>query len=97
MDEGRFGERHDDRVGLGEGSVNPQKFPHGLKPLIDYINSLGMKFGLWLEPEMVNPESRRHRNPAYVSAYGPCACLGRPPGSPLCGWSGPAGIIRRYL
>jgi alpha-galactosidase len=41
--------------------VNPQKFPHGLKGLIDYVNSRGMRFGLWVEPEMVNPNSDLYR------------------------------------
>lgn len=63
MDDGWFGKRNDDHAGLGDWYVNPQKFPHGLQPLISYVNSLGMDFGLWFEPEMVNPDSdlyRRH-------------------------------------
>jgi alpha-galactosidase len=63
MDDGWFGERKDDHAGLGDWYVNPQKFPNGLKPLIDKVHSLGMDFGLWVEPEMVNPDSdlyRRH-------------------------------------
>jgi alpha-galactosidase len=63
MDDGWFGRRNNDHAGLGDWFVNPQKFPNGLHPLIDYVNSLGMKFGLWFEPEMVNPDSdlyRRH-------------------------------------
>jgi alpha-galactosidase len=46
---------------LGDWTVNPQKFPAGLKGLIDYINGLGMDFGLWVEPEMVNPDSDLYR------------------------------------
>lgn len=57
MDDGWFGQRKDDHAGLGDWYVNPQKFPHGLKPLIDKVHSLGMDFGLWVEPEMVNPNS----------------------------------------
>ena len=57
MDDGWFGERKDDHAGLGDWYVNPQKFPRGLKPLIDKVHSLGMDFGLWVEPEMVNPNS----------------------------------------
>ena len=57
MDDGWFGERKDDHAGLGDWYVNTQKFPHGLKPLIDKVHSLGMDFGLWVEPEMVNPNS----------------------------------------
>lgn len=61
MDDGWFGARNNDHAGLGDWSVNPQKFPNGLKPLIDYVNSLGMDFGLWFEPEMVNPDSNLYR------------------------------------
>jgi alpha-galactosidase len=61
MDDGWFGQRNDDHAGLGDWYVNPQKFPNGLKGLIDYVNKLGMKFGLWVEPEMVNPNSDLYR------------------------------------
>lgn len=61
MDDGWFGARNDDHAGLGDWYVNPQKFPNGLKPLIDYVNSLQMRFGLWFEPEMVNPNSDLYR------------------------------------
>lgn len=61
MDDGWFGERNDDHAGLGDWYVNPQKFPHGLKPLIDKVHTLGMSFGLWVEPEMVNPNSNLYR------------------------------------
>ncbi|HLY18642.1 MAG TPA: alpha-galactosidase [Bryobacteraceae bacterium] len=61
MDDGWFGQRNDDHAGLGDWSVNPQKFPNGLKGLISYVNGLGMKFGLWVEPEMVNPNSDLYR------------------------------------
>ena len=63
MDDGWFGARDNDRAGLGDWTVNPRKFPNGLKPLIDRVNALGMEFGLWVEPEMVNADSdlyRRH-------------------------------------
>ena len=63
MDDGWFGKRNNDHAGLGDWTVNPQKFPAGLKGLIDYVNGLGMDFGLWVEPEMVNADSdlyRRH-------------------------------------
>jgi len=62
MDDGWFGKRNDDHAGLGDWYVNPQKFPNGLKPLISYVNSLGMDFGLWFEPEMVNPDSDLYRH-----------------------------------
>lgn len=61
MDDGWFGARDSDRAGLGDWFVNPRKFPNGLKPLIDSVRSLGMKFGLWVEPEMVNPDSDLYR------------------------------------
>jgi alpha-galactosidase len=61
MDDGWFGQRNDDHKGLGDWYVNPQKFPNGLGGLIDSVNKLGMKFGLWVEPEMVNPDSDLYR------------------------------------
>ncbi|MGA8939709.1 MAG: alpha-galactosidase [Acidobacteriaceae bacterium] len=67
MDDGWFGQRKVDNAGLGDWYVNPQKFPHGLKPLIDKVHSLGMDFGLWVEPEMVNPDSDLYRkHPDWV-------------------------------
>lgn len=67
MDDGWFGERKDDHAGLGDWYVNAEKFPHGLKPLIDKVHSLGMDFGLWVEPEMVNPNSDLYRkHPDWV-------------------------------
>jgi alpha-galactosidase len=61
MDDGWFGKRNNDHAGLGDWFVNTQKFPNGLKPLIDHVNGLGMDFGLWVEPEMVNPDSDLYR------------------------------------
>jgi alpha-galactosidase len=61
VDDGWFGERATDKAGLGDWAVNPQKFPNGLKPLIDRVHALGMDFGLWVEPEMVNPDSQLYR------------------------------------
>jgi len=61
MDDGWFGQRKDDHTGLGDWYVNPEKFPHGLTPLIDKVHGLGMDFGLWVEPEMVNPDSDLYR------------------------------------
>ena len=70
MDDGWFGQRKDDHAGLGDWYVNPQKFPHGLKPLIDHVHSLGMDFGLWVEPEMVNPNSDLYRkHPDWVMNF----------------------------
>jgi alpha-galactosidase len=74
MDDGWFGQRKNDHAGLGDWYVNPQKFPHGLKPLIDKVHSLHMDFGLWVEPEMVNPDSDLYRNhPDWALQF-----LGRP-------------------
>jgi alpha-galactosidase len=61
VDDGWFGARSDDHAGLGDWYVNSTKFPHGLKPLIDKVHSLGMDFGLWVEPEMVNSDSDLYR------------------------------------
>jgi alpha-galactosidase len=70
MDDGWFGKRNNDRAGLGDWDVNPQKFPNGLKPLIDHVNSLGMDFGLWVEPEMVNADSDLYRrHPDWVMNF----------------------------
>jgi len=67
MDDGWFGARNDDHAGLGDWFVNPQKFPQGLKGLIDHVNGLGMDFGLWVEPEMVNANSDLYRkHPDWV-------------------------------
>jgi alpha-galactosidase len=67
IDDGWFGQRKDDHAGLGDWYVNPQKFPHGLTPLIDKVHALGMDFGLWVEPEMVNPDSDLYRkHPDWV-------------------------------
>ena len=52
---------------LGDWYVNTEKFPRGLKPLIDKVHALGMDFGLWVEPEMVNPDSDLYRkHPDWV-------------------------------
>lgn len=70
VDDGWFGKRNNDHAGLGDWVVNPQKFPRGLQSLIDYVNSLGMDFGLWIEPEMVNPDSDLYRaHPDWVMNF----------------------------
>ena len=67
MDDGWFGERKTDHAGLGDWYVNKEKFPNGLKPLIDKVHALGMDFGLWVEPEMINPDSDLYRkHPEWV-------------------------------
>jgi alpha-galactosidase len=67
MDDGWFGARNNAHAGLGDWTVNREKFPHGLNPLIARVNALGMRFGLWVEPEMVNPDSDLYRaHPDWV-------------------------------
>ncbi|MCL6456461.1 MAG: alpha-galactosidase [Gorillibacterium sp.] len=67
MDDGWFGARNHDRAGLGDWVVNKQKFPNGLNELITKVNGLGMDFGLWVEPEAVNPDSDLYReHPDWV-------------------------------
>jgi len=61
LDDGWFGGRRDDRTSLGDWFVSPDVFPNGLGPLIAHVKSLGMDFGLWVEPEMVSPESDLYR------------------------------------
>ena len=61
MDDGWFGNRIDDKRALGDWSVNTKKLPHGLKGLADKIHALDMKFGIWIEPEMVNVDSDLYR------------------------------------
>ena len=68
MDDGWFGKRNNDRAGLGDWFVNKEKFPNGLDELINRVNGLGMDFGIWVEPEMVNADSdlfRAHPDWAY--------------------------------
>lgn len=57
MDDGWFGERNDDTSSLGDWTVNKKKLPNGVKGLADKINGLGLDFGIWVEPEMVNANS----------------------------------------
>ena len=67
VDDGWFGARDNDRAGLGDWVVNRRKFPNGLKPLIDKVHGLGMSFGLWVEPEMINRDSDLYRaHPDWV-------------------------------
>ena len=57
MDDGWFGHRNDDNTSLGDWSVNEEKLPGGLKVLVDEVNKIGLKFGIWFEPEMISPDS----------------------------------------
>jgi alpha-galactosidase len=67
VDDGWFGERNHDRAGLGDWFVNREKFPNGLEQLINKVHDLGMEFGIWVEPESVNPDSDLYRqHPDWV-------------------------------
>jgi alpha-galactosidase len=69
LDDGWFGARRHDRAGLGDWVVSPEVWPRGLHPLIDRVRGLGMEFGLWVEPEMVNPDSDLARaHPEWIVA-----------------------------
>lgn len=61
MDDGWFGNRCDDNRALGDWDVNEEKLKGGLKYLVDEVNKLGMKFGIWFEPEMISPESELYK------------------------------------
>ena len=61
LDDGWFGRRDDDTTSLGDWTVDRRKWPDGLHPLIAHVRKLGMTFGLWVEPEMVNPDSDLYR------------------------------------
>lgn len=61
LDDGWFGQRTNDRTGLGDWFVNPERLPKGLGSLAERIHGLGMQFGLWFEPEMVNKDSQLYR------------------------------------
>lgn len=67
LDDGWFGRRDDDTTSLGDWYVDTTKYPDGLGPLVDHVTGLGMQFGLWVEPEMVNPDSDLFRaHPEWV-------------------------------
>ena len=62
LDDGWFGNRNSDYTSLGDWQVNEDKIRGGLPKLVERINGLGMKFGLWIEPEMVSEDSELYRN-----------------------------------
>ncbi|KQT01543.1 alpha-galactosidase [Cellulomonas sp. Leaf395] len=57
LDDGWFGDRRDDSRALGDWYVSADVWPDGLHPLVDHVTALGLQFGLWVEPEMVNIDS----------------------------------------
>lgn len=61
MDDGWFGHRNSDNSSLGDWFVNEDKIKGGLKYLVDEVNKLGMKFGIWFEPEMISPDSKLYK------------------------------------
>ncbi|MGA5299783.1 alpha-galactosidase [Nucisporomicrobium flavum] len=72
LDDGWFSSRRDDRSGLGDWVVSRDVWPAGLHPLVDRVRGLGMQFGLWFEPEMVNPDSAVARAyPDWIMAARP--------------------------
>lgn len=82
LDDGWFGGRRSDKAGLGDWVVSPQAWPQGLEPLISHVTGLGMEFGIWVEPEMVNPDSDLARaHPDWVMTAdahrAPMTCRGQ--------------------
>jgi alpha-galactosidase len=73
LDDGWFSGRRSDTAGLGDWHADAERFPHGLQPFIDHVHACGMDFGLWVEPEMVNPDSTLYRDH-------PEWCVGAPNG-----------------
>lgn len=70
LDDGWFGERHSTQNGLGDWYVNEGKFPNGLEELIGEVKNLGMMFGIWVEPEMVNPKAQLYQDhPDWIYHY----------------------------
>ncbi len=72
LDDGWFRHRRDDTAGLGDWWADETVWPDGLTPLIEHVHGLGMEFGLWFEPEMVNPDSDLMReHPDWILSAGP--------------------------
>lgn len=70
VDDGWFSTRQNEYSGLGDWVVNKEKFPNGLKPLVEKVHSLGMEFSLWIEPENVNVDSDVYRaHPDWVYGF----------------------------
>ncbi len=71
LDDGWFSGRRNDTAGLGDWTVDASVWPDGLHPLINHVKSLGMEFGIWCEPEMINPDSDLFRkHPDWVLHHG---------------------------
>ena len=68
LDDGWFRHRRDDGAGLGDWYVDEGVYPDGLRPLADYVRGKGLEFGLWVEPEMINPDSDLARaHPEWIA------------------------------
>lgn len=73
LDDGWFGKRNDDTTSLGDWHPNLEKLPDGVKGLAEKVNRLGLKFGIWVEPEMISPVSElAKKKPGFA-----VACPGR--------------------
>ncbi len=69
IDDGWFKGRNDDHAALGDWYLDEEKYPNGLMPVINHVKNLGMEFGIWVEPEMINPDSDLYRaHPDWVLA-----------------------------
>ncbi len=79
LDDGWFGKRNNDLAGLGDWVENRKKLPGGIKYIAKQVNKMGMKFGLWFEPECVNPDSDLYRaHPEWaIGIEGRARTLGR--------------------
>ncbi|QUJ78201.1 alpha-galactosidase [Sulfitobacter albidus] len=77
LDDGWFGRRDSDTTSLADWVVDPRKYPQGLTPLIEHVHGLGMAFGIWFEPEMVNPDSEVYRAHPDWALGGEDQILGR--------------------
>jgi alpha-galactosidase len=71
LDDGWFHDRRGDHAGLGDWWVDETVWPGGLHALVDHVRALGMQFGIWIEPEMVNPDSDLYRaHPDWILPAG---------------------------
>ncbi|MFI5912137.1 alpha-galactosidase [Dactylosporangium sp. NPDC051541] len=71
LDDGWFGGRRHDAAGLGDWLESPDVWPDGLAPIVEHVHALGLQFGLWFEPEMVNADSDLYRaHPDWILASG---------------------------
>lgn len=69
IDDGWFKGRNGDKAGLGDWFLCETKYPNGLQPIVEHVNKLGMEFGLWFEPEMINKDSDLYRtHPEWLLA-----------------------------